>query len=111
MNEIANVPGKVADLMEEVGELKQARENSATRLAALELKAATAGKVSGMDLVKVAGLVVAVSTLVSSMVGIYVEGKLAESLQQIRERQARTETAVEFLRERKPGGEVEGGAE
>jgi len=107
-DDVKTVPAKVADLTKEVEELKAQAESDKTRIASLELKAAKAGKLGGMDFVKIGSLVCAIAGGVSWTGQTFVRAELAAALSEVQIKQARIETAVDFLREAEPaekGGE------
>lgn len=111
-DDVKTIPAKVADLVEKANRLEAENEAHKTRIASLELKAATAGKLGWMDFVKIGSFVCAISGGVSWIGQTFVRAEMAEALTELKVAQARTETAVEYL-----GGPVraeqkeEGGAQ
>lgn len=96
---MTDVPSKVETLLERVADLEQEREVSAARVASLELKAATAGKLGWMDFVKIGMFAASLSGGISWIAQTFIRAELAEALVEVRIAQARTETAVVFLKE------------
>lgn len=105
--DLKTVPAKVGDLADQVEKLEHVAETSRARIASLELRAATAGKLGWMDFVKIGGFVCAISGGVSWIGQTFVKAELASALTEVKISQARTETAVDFLRKE---DQEEGGA-
>jgi len=88
MSDLTGVAGKVANLTETVERLDKELEATKTRSSALEIKAATAGKLGLSEMLKIAGLVISLTTVISALIQVYVKGNQAEGLRELRETQA-----------------------
>lgn len=108
--DVKTIPAKVADLIEKTERLDHDTEGHKMRLASLELKAATAGKLGWMDFVKIGSFVCAISGGVSWIGQTFVRAEMAEALMELKVKQARTETAVEYLGRAKRAEDQEGGS-
>lgn len=99
-DDLTSVPGKVEAMRKELNEFRKQSEGDKSRLASLELKAAVHGKLSVQDMIKVGGLVVSLTLMVSGLVQMFVRGSQAEALQGIRSDQARMSGEIESLKSR-----------
>jgi ABC-type cobalamin/Fe3+-siderophores transport system ATPase subunit len=97
MGEIKDVPGKVETLLEEVNRLQTERDGVAARLASLENKAATQGKLSVYDFLKIGTFVVGLSTAVSALVQNYVEGEQLAAMSGLNESAVRAAVRLEVV--------------
>lgn len=100
MSELVGVGAKVETLQEDVDTLKTARENQATKITALELKASTAGRMTPAEYFKVIAGMVPLMLVVGGLLQIYVKSEGEESLRQVRESLAITSGRLESADER-----------
>jgi len=100
MSELVGVGAKVETLLDEAEKQGRKIESQATQIASLEIKAATSGKLGLSEMVKIGGLVISLTLVISSLIQVFVKSSQAEALQELRKEMATAQGDLSAARDR-----------